>query len=235
MTLLKDNWFLTPVFDFEYKSYQVLGYAQYLNSHFDNWRFFPYIDGLQKRLAELSAYRDAKSKMEEKLHRDIESIDLKNKKIIKVPIKDKTGILEEIQNTLSFAEAQLKTCYSHAFTEFQNAKKEIQISPIGITGPNPSNGLILFRNLTQMRIYSYSLRMVMRPDGTDNYKDLKTNYLKDITTGILPDFHQIKWSVIRNASLDIGTNAYLVDCNQDIPHFETVLPVVKNYLMERSQ
>ena len=83
-----------------------------------------------------------------------------------------------------------------------------------------------------MRVYSYSLRMVMRPDSGDKYKDLRTNYLTDIRTGIIPDLHQIKWSVIRSASLDIGTNAYLVDCNQDIPHFETVLPVVKSYLIE---
>ena len=235
MKALKDNWFLTPVFDFEYKSYQILGYAQYLNSHFDNWRFYPYIDGLRKRLAEVSAYNNAKLVMEEKLHRDIESIDLKNKKIIKVPVEDKTGILEEIQQTLEFAEAHLKTCYHHAHSEFETAKKEIQITPIGITGPNPSQGLILFRNLKQTRIYSYSLRLVVRPNETDKYKDLKTNYIKAITTGILPDFHQIKWNIIRNASMDLGTNAYLVDCNQDIPHFETVLPVVKNYLIERSQ
>jgi len=235
MTILKDNWFLQPVFDFEYKSYQVLGYAQYLNSHFDNWRFFPYIDSLQKRLAELSAYRDAKSNMEEKLHRDIASIDLKNKKIIKVPVEDKTGILDEIQHTLEFAQKQLKTCYSHAHAEFESVKKEVQITPIGITGPNSSQGLILFRKPKQMRIYAYSLRMVVRPDGADKYKDLKTNYLKAISVGIFPDFHQIKWNIIQNAAMEVGTNAYLVDCNLDLPHFETVMPIVKNYLIERAQ
>lgn len=235
MTVLKDNWFLKPIFDFEYKSYQILGYAQYLNSHFDDWRFFPYIDDLQRRLAELSAYREAKAVMEEKLHRDIASIDLKNKKIIKVPVADKTGILEEIQHTLEFAQGHLETCYTHAHSEFENARREIQITPIGINYPNPSHGLLLFRNLRQMRIYSYSLRMVVRPDGTDKYKDLKTNYLKAITTGILPDYHQIKWNIIKSAPMNVGTNAYLVDCNLEIPHFETVLPVVKNYLIECSQ
>lgn len=234
MGILKDNWFLTPDFDFEYKSYQVLGYAQYLNFHFENMRFYPYLEVLKSRIQEVLLYKQAQSELEEKLHRDIDFLDFENKKIVKLPVEDQTGILDEIQNTLAFAEIELQKCYDTGCSAFENAKREIQINPVGIIETNPTTGILLFRQPGQLRVYTYSLRMVVRPDGIEKYKDLKTNYIKDVTIGILPDLHEIKWNMIKSVSMDVGTNAYLIDSHPQIPHFETVLPVVKYYLLQHS-
>jgi len=45
------------------------------------------------------------------------------------------------------------------------------------------------------------------------------------------DFYQIKWEVIKMAGIEGSINTYLVEIEQDIPHFETVLPLVKNRLL----
>jgi hypothetical protein len=73
--------------------------------------------------------------------------------------------------------------------------------------------------------------MVVRPDGKDKYKDLKTNYVEDVSVGILPNLYDIKWRILKSSSLNRGINAYVIDSSPVIPHFETVLPVVKYFLI----
>lgn len=228
---LSDNWFLRPIFDFEYKSYQILGYTQYLNSHFENLRFYPYLDHLKSRIEELLHYQNAQFDLESKLYSEIDHIDFENFKIVRRPIEDQTGILESIHHILDFAKAKFQKCYHNAYSAFEHVEKEIEITPLGINNFNPTDGLLFFKKPGQIRVYSYSLRMIIRPDGKDKYKDLKTNFIKDVSVGILPDLHHLKWRMIRSTSINSGTNAYVVDCPPEIPHFETVLPVVKYYLI----
>lgn len=233
MATLNDNWFLEPVFDFEYKSYEVLGYTQFLNNHFSKWEFYPYIDKLMKRIAELSTYSKAKSSLEEKLERDIEAIDLQNKKILKRPVEDKKGVLAELQQIIQFADVHLNQCFKDAHRELETAVKEVEITQLGISDSHEDHGLLLFRNTNQTRIYSYNLRLIMRPGNTDVYKDVKTIFLDEVKTGMLTNFNTLKWDIIRSSTRDLGTNAFLVESNTPIPHFEMLLPMVKNYLIGR--
>jgi len=233
MAVLNDNWFLEPVFDYEYKTYEVLGYTQYLNNHFSRWEFYPYIDKLMMRIAELSSYSQAKLSLEEKLERDIDAIDLKNKKIVKRPVEDKKGVIAELQQIIQFADIHLNNCFKEAHSELERATREIEITRLGLSDSHEDHGLLLFKNLNQTRIYSYSLRMILRPGNTDLYKDVKTVFLDEVTTGMLTNFNDLKWDIIRNSRRVLGTNAFLVESNTHIPHFEMLLPMVKNYLIAR--
>lgn len=233
MATLNDNWFLEPVFDFEYKSYEVLGYTQYLNNHFSKWEFYPYIDKLMMRIAELSSYRRAKIALEEKLERDIDAIDLKNKKIIKRPVEDKNGVIAELQEIIQFADIHLNNCFNQAHSELERVTDEMEITQLGISDSHEDHGLLFFKNLNQTRVYSYNVRMIMRPGNTDLYKDVKTVFLDEISTGMLTNFNDLKWNIIKNSTRDLGTNAFLVESNTHIPHFETLLPMAKNYLIAR--
>lgn len=233
MATLNDNWFLEPVFDFEYKSYEVLGFTQYLNNHFSKWEFYPYIDKLMMRIAELSSYRRAKIALEEKLERDIDAIDLKNKKIIKRPVEDKNGVIAELQEIIRFADIHLNNCFNQAHSELERVTDEMEITQLGISDLHEDHGLLFFKNLNQTRVYSYNVRMIMRPGNTDLYKDVKTVFLDEISTGMLTNFNDLKWNIIKNLTRDLGTNAFLVESNTHIPHFETLLPMAKNYLIAR--
>lgn len=228
---LNDNWLLKPIFDFEYKSYQILGYMQYLNSHFENLRFYPYLDHLKSQIEGVLHYQKAQLEMDSKLQRDIDHLDFENFKIVRQPIDDNTGMLENIHRILDFAKTNFQKCYNRAYSVFEDIEKEIEITPLGINEANPTDGLLLFKKPGQVRVYAYSLRMATRPDGIDRYKDLKTNYIEDVSVGFFPDLHNIKWRMIKSTSLNSGINAYVIDCSPEIPHFETVLPVVKYYLI----
>lgn len=235
MAILKDNWFLEPIFDFEYKSYQILGYTQLLNSHFESYKFYPYLDGLAKHLAQLSAYQEAKHNLESLLEREIETIDFKNKRIQKKPVEDPKGVISALQEIVSFGRKQMQNCYIQATNSYEEARKEIEISPLGILGSNTNQGILLFRRPNQTRVYSYSVRMVMRPGPGDVYKDVKTTYLDDLSTGPFTNFNTVKSTILKTSAFHIGTNAYLIETNTEMPYFELVLPTVKKYIIELSR
>src|SRR5690606_32785767 len=114
------------------------------------------------------------------------------------------------------ADIHLNKCFREAHTELETAIKEVEITQLGISDSHVDHGLLLFRNPTQTRIYSYSLRMIMRPGNTDVYKDVKTVFLDEVNTGILTNFNDLKWNIIKNSPKDLGTNAFLVESNTPV-------------------
>ncbi len=232
---LSDNWFLEPVFDFEYKSYQVLGYSQSLNSHFVGMRFYPYIDDLTLHLKRLRQYVSAKDELEAKLHRDIQEIDFENKKIIKKPVDDSNGLITEIQEILLFACNHFDSSLKYASNELASLTKEIEIQQLGVSDLNLNRGILLFRRPTFTRVYNYTLRLIRRPGVAHAYKDLKTNYIQDVSTGSFTNFNEIKWNILRAVGKDSGSNAFLIETNRDFPHYELVMPLVKKHLINLSR
>lgn len=231
MNSLSDNWFLEPVFDFEYKSYQVLGYSQSLNSHFARMRFYPYIDDLTLHLQRLQQYVSAKEELEFKLHRDIEEIDFESKKLIKKPVDDSNGIITELQEILLFARNHFDSSLKNASTELAALSKEIEIQQLGVSDLNLDRGLLFFRRPTFTRVYSYTLRLVQRPGLVYAHKDLKTNYVQDVSTSAFTNFNEVKWNVLKTTGHRLGSNAFLIETNRDFPHYELVMPLVKKHLI----
>lgn len=231
MVGLSNNWFLEPVFDFEYKSYQVLGYSQSLNSQFSAMRFYPYIDELKVHLNQLQNYAKAKEELEAKLRRDIEELDIENQKIIKKPVDDPQGVITQLQEILIFARKHFNANLTNASAELASLSKEIDIQQLGVSDIHLDRGILLFRRPTYTRAYNYMLRLVQRPGTINTYKDLKTCYIKDISTSAYTNFNEVKWNVLKAAGENSGSNAFLIETNRDFPHYELVMPLVKKHLI----
>lgn len=231
MQTLSDNWFLEPVFDFEYKSYQVLGYAKKLDHHFSAWRFYPYIDDLSRHLQRLAGYISAKAALEEKLRRDISKIDLENNKIHKYPVSDPRGVISELEEIIRFAQKHFKLNLSEAEAALDSAKKEVEIQQLGISDISMDQGILFFRQPGCTRIYNYRLRMVCRPGTFNAYKDVKTSYVQSVSTGLFTNFTELKCQVLRQMKNTKRSNAFLIESHGKLPHYEFVLPVVKKHLL----
>jgi hypothetical protein len=234
MQYLAQNWFLEPVLDFEYKSYEVLGYTQKLEKVFDQWRFFPYFDEFATHIQQIKSYRKAKAVLEEKLKRDIEKIDLQQMKLVKAGISGTSTEMAQLEEILRFAAGKFEEMERLGREQLNLARNELEISPLGLIDLNNSNGLLLFRKLDSTRIYEYAFRAIRRPGNKYSYKDLRTNYLTEINTGRFANYSDIKWKAIKNAGATTGTNAYLISTNVEIPYFATLMPCVKNYLIAQA-
>lgn len=231
MSPLSKNWIVEPVFDYEYKTYQVLGYMQQVEAHFASHRLYPYLTELAGHLALLDAYESKKEALHDALRTELLKIDLKRLKMIRRGVEDESGVLDLLDEILAFAKERFDRVMKQGLETKEEVMKEINISPVGIMGADNSGGLLLFKKSGAARVYQYAFRMVRRPGTTDTHKDVVTRFLDEVTVGALPDFTAIKGRYLRRSDTPNQPNAYLVETTMPLPRFETVLPVVKEYLL----
>jgi len=228
MRNFEDSWLFKPLFDYEYKSYQVLAFEQFLSGKLEQLQLFPYIDQLKKTLDNLEAFEEQKKDLKSEFPADVIGLDLKKAQLIREKISE-LGKIDELNAIMGFAKKHLNRCYSDANDLQAFLNKEIQISPVGLVHNDSVGGYLFFRKPKLTRVYAFEYRMVQRP--AKRHKDIKTIYLSAENTGLMTDFTDIKIKYVKSKRVQFGINAYLVETNIEIPHFETVLPLVKNHLL----
>ena len=62
--MLTKNWAITPTFDRELKHYQLLGYIQRVEQHFEQYRLYPYLSELREDHSELLELRKRKEELQ---------------------------------------------------------------------------------------------------------------------------------------------------------------------------
>lgn len=231
MQYLSENWMVEPVFDYEYKTYQVLGYVKNLASHFEEVRLYPYLSDLHRHLELLETYDNRKESLWESLRRELLKINLKTAETVRKEVADENGVVAMIDEVLDFAKAHFQREYNRAVECKRRVRKEINISPVGILGDENSGGLLLFKRLSATRVYEYQFRFIRRPFGREAHKDVQTMFMDEVSTGLLPDFTAIKGRYLRRAQSPVGVNAFLVETNLPVPQFETLMPMVKEFLL----
>lgn len=84
-------------------------------------------------------------------------------------------------------------------------------------------------NAGKTRIYKYRYRFVRRPYESEAYKDVMTEFLDERTTGRFPNFRELKMQYREKNEI----NTYLIETETEIPVFETLLPVAKEFLLQK--
>jgi hypothetical protein len=180
----------------------------------------------------IDLYITNRSDLEESLYRELVNVDLKALELIRKKTPDKDGVMGLIDEILSFARRRFGKEYRTGLETRSHLIKQIQLTPVGIVNPNFSGGLLFFRNPGILRVYSYRTRLVRRPESTQSHKDVYTNFIDELKTGLLPDFSAIKWKYIKNNSGERELSTYLVESEMEIPRFESLIPLVKERLLE---
>jgi len=228
MRNFNDGWLFKPLFDYEYKSYQVLAFEQFLNTKFERWQLYPYVDQVDRILGNLEYFKAQKEGLRKDFPTDIERLDLEKAKLIREGLTE-SDMMDELNSIMDFAKKHLSRCSSEAHLLQARLSSKIEISPIGVTNNNMLGGYLFFRKPSQTRVYAYEYRMIQRPGR--NHRDIRTIYLNAEKTGLVTNFTDFKIKYIKSRKARFGINAYLVEADGDIPHFETALPMVKNHLL----
>lgn len=226
MAYLSENWFITPLFDLEYKYYQVLGYVQALQRHFDKKQIFPYFDDLLRHIQNLETLTKAKVDFEKSLQ---QKTFLNQAGIPANPISESIKDLKEI---LAFADKEFNHCRLGAENTLNVLLEKVPISQLGLINPKSQGGMVMISQNEQTRIYTYEHRLIRRPNTFFQYKDIRTRFAKSVPAN--QDIYNLKWELLKSEEISTGINTYLVECDGNIPHFETVLPLVKNQILASS-
>jgi hypothetical protein len=232
MGSLNKNWFFEPVFDFEYKTYQLRGYLRDVKQRFSESRFYPYLIDIHDHIDAVSRFQLGKHTLEESLSRELKEIDLKHHRIIRKEVADDTGVVTELGHIVQYAFTHLNDTYQTGLAQLNKMSEEVHITPVGILTAAKSEGFLLFRKTKSTRIYAYRLRLVRRNSPLEAFMDVQTSYVQEVDTGLLTNFNEIKWRLIKTTGADNALNAFLVESNKDLPQYETLLPIAKQYLIK---
>ncbi len=232
MANFANNWLFKPHFDYEYKSYQILGYAQRLQFQFTARKFFPYLLELKQQLESLHTFQRHKDVFEASARGEVEKIDLQGLKLVRSAIERDNNFWEEVEAVMNFASENLERCKIQGEEELIKIEEAVSVSEIGLTNYTVPSGCIFFRKPAATRIYSFDVRMVRRPNPDESFKDIKTTYLDEIKTGVVTNYGSLKWQYLKSDAAH-GQNAYLVETSAEIPHAETLMPIVKTILLKR--
>jgi len=228
MRNFEDGWLFKPLFDYEYKSYQVLAFEQFLNNKLEQWQLYPYVDQVDRILTNLEYFEAQKEDLRKDFPSNLEGLDLEKPKLIREKLTESNKI-DELNAIMSFAKKHLSRCSSEAHLLEARLSNKIQVSPIGVTNNNMLGGFLFFRKPSQTRVYTYEYRMIQRPHRS--HRDIRTTYLNAEKTGLATNYTDFKIKYIKSKKARFGINAYLIEADGDIPHFETALPMVKNHLL----
>lgn len=228
MRSFDDSWLFKPLFDYEYKSYQVMAFKQFLTRKLEQLQLFPYLDQVDQILSSLEYFELKKEDLKKEFPTDIKGLDLEKARLIRENVTE-SGKIDELNAIMEFARKHLERCAVEAHDLERQLSNEIQVSPIGLIHNNMQGGYLFFKKLQETRVYTYEFRMVQRP--ARRHKDIKTKYLNAEPTGRATDYTDIKLKYVKSRKARFGINAYLIETNIEIPHFETVLPLVKNRLL----
>lgn len=233
MKHLSETWFVEPLFDFEYKTYEVLAFAKSVKAHFDESRLFPYLDHVDRHTRMLEAYRLAVEAMGGALRTDLVEVDLKRLQLIRDSLPDQGGVMAELDHITRFAKEVFEAVHLEGEKLLKEMAEMVEISPLGILGAPGSPGYLLFRRDQKVRVYSYHYRLVRRAFSAESYKDVCTRYHSELTTSKFESIHSVKWNLIKTDSQHrhSAPNAFVVETTLDLPQYETLLPIAKQYLI----
>lgn len=230
MSKLSNDWLIEPVFDYEYKTYQVLAYTSQAEKQFERAMLFPYLSDIQNHLRKLNFYKRRVLDLENELRTELIGVDLNQLRLVRERLAD-DGVMDTVNDVLEFALEKLSSTFRIGLSEKENLMEQIHIRSVGIMSSEKTGGLILLNNSGRTRIYKYQYRFVRRPYESESYKDVMTEFLDERITGRFPNFQEMKMQYRDKNAL----NAYLIETETEIPVFETLLPVAKEFLLQQEE
>jgi hypothetical protein len=205
----------------------VLAYTCQAEKRFEESMIFPYLPDIQSHLRRLNIYKQSVLNLESELRADLIGVDFKQLRLIREQLSD-SGVMGTLNDVLEFALEKLTYTYQLGLSEKESLLEQINIRPIGLLSPENTGGLLLLNSSRKTRIYKYSYRFVRRPYESESYKDVMTEFLDERTTGRFPNFRELKMQYREKNQI----NTFLIETETEIPIFETLLPVAKEFLLQ---
>lgn len=226
---LSTSWFTEPVFDFEYKKYQLLAYLQEKERERSSHKIFPHIEELSQHVTSLEQFIRNKNETESLFRKELSGIDLQKKELLyKNNFSENEGI-SEMMDIVHYSFAKMNEC-SLGFQKIHHEiKKEIQIEAVGILPVYQREGFLLIRKQSDLHVFEYALQNLLQQNGE---KKINVSYLMDYKISLSITEQSIKQKMIRDYKKVFPNPAvFSVYSSTDLPLYETLLPIACSELV----
>jgi len=235
MENLQQNWMIERHTDFEYKKYVLLGYLKKIQEEFEAQRLYPALDYLREQFDNLIKLKTSFELLENKLSKNIKSIDIQNYKIVYQSISEDDKMMQEINAILHFSIPLVEQLLQKANEMIKVVEQKIEISPVGLTPLVCKEGYLFLHAADQIQTKVYSYQLTFYENSKVNYRGINTQFISDFKRSITSTYEFIKLDLIKTNRNLPNPATYLVATEMTLPMEFTFLPVAKMKLSKMIQ
>ena len=229
---LKEYWYSDGWIDYEYKKYTLLAYLQQADVFFKQSKIYPVLSELIKHYNHLNHYKSKKDKLENKLNKEIESIDLKKMKIIFKQQHFSDKFIHEIMKIVDFAQAEIKKSIEHGEEIYQHINSKMIFDTVGLIPFYNKEGYLLISrdNDNDLKIYRYQYSYIQQEN--DLYHNLKTNEVQLKFNILSNSLSNVKLDLIKRFKDLPNPATYSLHSHLKISYKHSILPIAKRWLIK---
>jgi hypothetical protein len=227
MKKLEKNWITAPIIDTEYKQYLLLAYLQEIRTSYNELKIYPHLSELIDQYCELIQLRDNKLSLADKFPKALNSVDLKEMKMVFSKEITEDNWVEEVSNIIEMAIPFLKETIQEGKNIYEELEKNIHVEPVGVAPLKNDEGYFILNanGFNETLVYGYKVSLFETPD--DRYRAIHTKYVAAFVRNLSVTNHYIKLEMIKQYPQLPHPSVYAFDSNYAIPIDSTYLPIIK--------
>jgi hypothetical protein len=230
MVTLHDNWLTEGVLDFEYKKYVLLNYLKHIDQQFLSNRLFPHLSELRFHLSSCMLLQTNKQSIRSAFPKNLKGIDMRTFKPVYDEVVHDDRYLTELNDILDYAIPKFSESLDEGTDRFTLVGESIRISPLGIVPLRTEEGYLFFLDPTDRMVSIFRFQLALFNERKE--RDLKTDFVDRVRTGIGRTVEQIKIDLVRQNRMLPNPATYVVESKYRFPLQETLLPVAKQLIVK---
>lgn len=195
---------------------------------------YPYINDLSDHISNLEAFGKAVEKHRTESPKEVLDASIDPPKLIYRSKEMPGEVMDLVWDVYRFAIPLFREQMDKAGQIRMEVLPAIQLEPVGLEPLSKMEGYLILRAARMLRLYQYRIRLISQPREERRYFDVVTHYLEERHLSYISTAESVKYELIRRKPEMPNPAVYQVICEKPYPLMETVLPLSKEKLLERS-
>ncbi len=230
-TGLPRDWVVLPAIDPELKRYILLAYLQRVGHRFAERKLYPYLEDLQDHVVELVRLRKSKDELARLVAGPLLGFDPRTGEAIhERPEEDE--LLAMIDEVIDFSIPGMRKALSEGKELRQEISERINFFPVGIQPLNATEGWLLLRTGSEVRVYGYAMPLLREANEELQYRSVNTRFATTYGLSMTCTYEHIR-SQLRSMHKERPNPAtFVFEAEVPLPHIETFMPLAKQLVYE---
>jgi hypothetical protein len=217
--------------DIEKRQYIILSELKKISSEFQYYRIYPHLSRLIEIRTTLIEVINRLSDLRSKFPKRIGKIDWVNRTIEhEVVFVDGTD-LKAVENLINWALPEIEKVIHEGIAIHEYVEKELSVEHVGILPNYRDEGYFFIPDNSTSKLNLFRFEVSLFQSSEDQYRALKTRFLKSLENRVQRSPASIKLELIRDEKEMPNPATYAFDTGLDFPFNQTILPVAKRKLM----
>ncbi len=234
MSKLNLEMFTSVDADEEAKQYRILAALQNSRKQFKSNRLYPELAELINLHTTLTELQEKLNGLRDEFPKEIKDLDLENKQVIYETLGLEEDQIKPLQSLIEWAEPHIKEVIDEGVAIYEFVNERLEVETVGIVPGYLNEGYFFVPDNTIRELKLYLYEMSLFTSTQQQYRSLKTSYLKSVETTFLemePGSVKLKLMDQRSDLPNPATYAFKTDL--EFPYEETIFPVAKRKLMQQ--